>query len=74
MTAVSTGIGRPMIILSLLEKVGYVATVVVLYLERRLGPVQLITAGPDALLGLFFLAAFFKMGPSGRHPQPLISH
>src|SRR5712692_10563690 len=34
---------RPMIVLSVLEKVGYVATVVVLYLERRLGPAQLIT-------------------------------
>src|SRR5712692_9882096 len=50
---------RPMMIAYVLEKVSYVASVV-LFLQRRLGLPQLMTGGPDALLGLLFLVAFFK--------------
>ncbi len=58
---------RPMMIASVLEKASYVAAVVVLFLQRRLGPLELMTGGPDALLGLLFLVAFFKTRVSLRH-------
>ena len=44
----------------MLEKLGYVAAIAVLYLQGRVGPLQLATGGPDALLGVVFLFAFFK--------------
>jgi hypothetical protein len=49
---------RPMMIPSVLEKLGYVATVVALHLQGRVSPSQLMTSIPDALLGVLFLIAF----------------
>jgi len=51
---------RPMIILALVEKLSYVLAVVVLYLQRRMTPLQSLTAAPDTMLGLLFIFAFFK--------------
>jgi len=51
---------RPMMIPSVLEKFGYGATLVVLYLQHRLHPQDLALGGVDVLFGLLFLAAFFK--------------
>ena len=45
---------------SVLEKFGYGANLVVLYLQRRLHPQDLALGGVDVLFGLLFLAAFFK--------------
>lgn len=55
---------RPLMIPSVLEKAGYVAAVVVLYLQKRLELEQLVAGGPDVLLGLLFLIAFFKTKPA----------
>ena len=51
---------RPIMIPSVLEKFGYGATLIVLYLQRRLHPQDLALGGVDVLFGLLFLAAFFK--------------
>jgi hypothetical protein len=58
---------RPMIVPATLAKGSYVGTLLVLYLQDRISPVQTATGVPDALLGVLFLIAFFKTkGLSGR--------
>jgi hypothetical protein len=51
---------RPMMIPSVIEKFGYGATFVVLYLQHRLTPGDLALGCIDLLFGVLFLAAFFK--------------
>ena len=51
---------RPMMIPSVLEKFGYAATLLVLYLQNRLHGQDLALGGVDALFGILFLVAFFK--------------
>jgi cytochrome b len=51
---------RPFMILSMLEKFGYVATLAVLYGHARISAVDVQAAVPDGLLGLLFIAAFVK--------------
>jgi hypothetical protein len=55
---------RPMMIPSVLEKFGYGATLLVLYLQNRLHPQDLALGGIDVLFGFLFLAAFFKTNNS----------
>ena len=55
---------RPMMIPAVLEKFGYGATLVVLYLQQRLHTTDLVLAGVDMLLGVFFLLAFFHTAVS----------
>jgi hypothetical protein len=51
---------RPMMIPSVLEKFGYGATLVVLFLQNRLHPQDLALGGVDLLFGILFFGAFFK--------------
>ena len=51
---------RPMMIPSVLEKFGYGATLLVLYLQHRLHASDLVFGGVDILFGVLFLAAFFR--------------
>jgi hypothetical protein len=53
---------RAMMIPSVIEKFGYGATLVVLYLQNRLHPQDLALGGVDVLFGVLFLVAFFKTG------------
>src|SRR6202521_5272267 len=53
---------RPMMIPSILEKLVYGAALIVLYLQNRLHAQDLALGGVDLLLGVLFLAAFFKTG------------
>lgn len=55
---------RPMMIAAMLEKFGYVATLSVLYTRGDLQAAQFAVAVPDFILGLLFVAAFWKT-PSG---------
>jgi hypothetical protein len=55
---------RPMMIPSVLEKFGYGATLLVLFLQNRLHPQDLALGCVDLLFGVFFLAALFKLGKS----------
>jgi hypothetical protein len=54
---------RLMMIPSVLEKFGYGASLVALYLQHRLHPSDLIFGGVDLLLGGLFLAAFYRTAP-----------
>jgi hypothetical protein len=56
---------RPMIIPSVFEKVSYVIAVVTLYFQHRIHPADLAFAATDLLLGLLFVAAFFKTRAAG---------
>ena len=51
---------RPMMIPAVLEKFGYGATLLVLYLQQRLHASDLVFGGVDILLGVLFLLAFFR--------------
>ena len=51
---------RPMMIPAALEKFGYVATVLVLFEQHRMKAPDLAFAATDGLLGLLFVAAWFK--------------
>jgi hypothetical protein len=51
---------RPIMIPSVLEKFGYGAALLVLYLQNRLHPQDLALGGVDLLFGVLFLAAFFR--------------
>lgn len=51
---------RPMMIPAMIEKIGYGATFVVLYLQHRLTPGDLALGCVDLLFGVLFLTAFFK--------------
>jgi hypothetical protein len=52
---------RPLMIPSMIEKFGYGATVIALYLENRMRLGDLVFGSMDILLGLLFVAAFFKV-------------
>jgi hypothetical protein len=49
---------RPLMIPSVVEKLGHVAGVAVLYGEGRLSAVDAIAAAPDLVLGALFIVAF----------------
>jgi hypothetical protein len=51
---------RAMMIPSVLEKFGYGATLLVLFLQNRLHPQDLALGCVDVLFGILFLVAFFK--------------
>jgi hypothetical protein len=53
---------RPMMIPSVLEKFGYGATLLVLYLQKRLHLQDLALGGVDVVFGVLFLIAFFRTG------------
>ena len=58
---------RLLMIPSIVEKLGYVVTLAVLYGQGRISPVDATAAGPDLLLGVLFIAAFAKTSASDRH-------
>jgi hypothetical protein len=51
---------RPLMIPSVLEKVGYGAAAITLVLQGRMHRSDLVFAGTDLLLGLLFVIAYFK--------------
>jgi len=53
---------RPMMIPSVLEKFGYGASLLVLYLQHRLHPQDLGLGGVDLLFGVLFIVAFLRTG------------
>ena len=55
---------RPLMLPSILEKATYVIAIVVLVLQGRTRPTDLVFAGTDALLGLLFVTAYYKTRPS----------
>ena len=57
---------RPLMIPSVLEKLGYVATLAVLYGQSRISAADAQAAVPDLLLGILFVVAFVKSRASER--------
>jgi hypothetical protein len=57
---------RPLMIPSILEKVGYVVTVAVLYSQARITAAEATVAAPDLLLSVLFIAAFARTPTPGR--------
>ena len=51
---------RPVMIPSIVEKLGYVVAVAVLHGSGYISNAEAITAAPDLLLGVLFIAAFVK--------------
>ena len=51
---------RTFMIPAMIEKLGYVATLVVMYGQQRVAQVDAVAAVPDGLLGLLFILAFVK--------------
>ena len=54
---------RPLMIPSVLEKLSYAVAVVVLVLQGRMQPSDLVFAGTDSLLGILFVVAYLKTRP-----------
>jgi hypothetical protein len=57
---------RPLMIMAILEKVGWVATVVVLWTGSRISTLDASSGVPDALLGVLFAAAFVTSGKTAK--------
>jgi hypothetical protein len=57
---------RPLMIPSIVEKLGYVATLVVLHGQARITATDAAAAVPDLFLGVLFIAAFAQTRKSGR--------
>ena len=58
---------RPLMIPSVLEKFSYVSALVVLVLEKRTNPTDLVFAVTDLLLGLLFVVAYLKTPTQASH-------
>jgi hypothetical protein len=55
---------RPFMLLAMFEKFSYVVTMTALDRAGELQPGQFAVAAPDFLLGILFVVAFLKTGPS----------
>ena len=62
--ATDPGRFRPMMIPSILEKLSWGVTVIVLVSQQRMHKSDLVFAEADLLLGLLFLISYFKTSPS----------
>jgi hypothetical protein len=51
---------RLLMLPAILEKAGYVVTIAVLRSQQRISAMDAAAAGPDLLLALLFVAAFYK--------------
>ena len=58
---------RPiMVAAALVEKFSFVVAIAVLFIQQRVSSLMLAPAGIDLLLGILFIAAFFKTAPHHR--------
>lgn len=64
---------RLMMIPAILEKLGYVGLVLVLYRQNRIPPEDASTAVPDLLLGLLFIAAFVRTARTPDRLRPPVA-
>src|SRR5579859_240183 len=51
---------RPLMLVSILEKLGYFVPALILFLQRRIHPTDLLISCGDILLAVLFLIAYFK--------------
>jgi hypothetical protein len=57
---------RPLMIPSIIEKLGFIVTVALLHGRARISTVEATAAVPDVVLCLLFIAAFVKTRPSAQ--------
>ncbi|HLK04416.1 MAG TPA: hypothetical protein VKT53_08240 [Candidatus Acidoferrum sp.] len=57
---------RPLMLVSILEKLGYFVPALILFLQRRIHPTDLLISCGDILLAVLFLIAYFKTPSSNR--------
>jgi hypothetical protein len=57
---------RPLMIPAIIEKLGYVATLIILFSQARVPVADAQAAVPDGLLGLLFVAAFVRTSRSSK--------
>jgi len=58
---------RPMMIPSVIEKLWFIASMTVLYLQARVGFADLMVTAPDLVWGVLFLLAFTKTATASLH-------
>jgi len=51
---------RPLMLVSIMEKVGYFLPAVTLFVQHRVHPIDLLISCGDAVLAILFLTAYFK--------------
>lgn len=61
---------RPMMIPAILEKLVYSVPVIILVLQKRMNPTDLMFSATDLTLGAFFLAAYLRTPRSVLQPAP----
>jgi len=61
---------RPMMIPAILEKLVYSIPVIVLVLQKRMNPADLMFSATDLILGALFLAAYLRTPRSAPHSSP----
>lgn len=54
---------RPLMLAAMLEKATYSIAIVVLVLQHRTRPTDLVFAGTDGLLGILFVIAYWRTAP-----------
>jgi hypothetical protein len=62
---------RPMMIPAILEKLVYSTPVIILVLQKRTNPADLMFSATDLTLGALFLAAYLRTPRSALQPSPL---
>jgi hypothetical protein len=62
---------RPMMIPAILEKLVYSVPVIVLVLQKRMNPADLMFSATDLTLGALFLAAYLRTPRSALQASPL---
>ena len=60
LVATNPAVFRPMMLPAILEKIAYGASVVVLFLEKRIRPSDLLFAAADLVFAVLFLISFIK--------------
>jgi len=61
---------RPLMVMAILEKFGWVATVSALWIGSRVSSLDASSGVPDALLGILFIAAFAASGRTATPQTP----
>lgn len=56
---------RPLMMVAIIEKLGYVVTLWTLYVQDRVAFGQFVVVSPDAILGILFVAALVKTPRAG---------
>ena len=64
---------RPLMIPGILEKLGHVGGVAVLYARGRLTTADAMAAGPDLLLAMLFIVSFVMTPSVPRNPLPAVN-